>query len=99
MNKTIAKGIGVGVLIGLIANLIGSYLYVFTLSQIKGLSLEDTLQVAVEQDLLGTIVALGALLNLAAFFVFLKKNQYYRARGVVLATLIAAIVVLISKFY
>ncbi|MCW8980730.1 MULTISPECIES: hypothetical protein [Altibacter] len=99
MNKTIAKGIAIGVLVGLIANLTGSYLYVFILSQIKGLSLDETLQVAVDQDLLGTIIALGALLNLAAFFVFLKKNQYYRARGVVLATLIAAIVVLISKFY
>jgi hypothetical protein len=55
--------------------------------------------VALEQDLLGNIIALGALLNFVVFFAFLKKKQYYRARGVVLATLVAAIIILISKFY
>jgi hypothetical protein len=57
------------------------------------------MEITLEQGMLGNIIALGALLNFLVFFVFLKKKQYYRARGVVMATLIAAIVVLISKFY
>jgi hypothetical protein len=48
---------------------------------------------------MGSLIALGALLNLGAFFIFLKKKQYYRARGVVLATVLAALLVLVSKFY
>ena len=99
MKQSILKEIGIGLLIGLMSNLAGSYLYLFILSNIKKLSLESTFEVALEQDLIGNIVALGALLNFLAFFVFLKKKQYYRARGVVLATLVAAIVILISKFY
>lgn len=90
------KEILIGTLIGLAANLAGSYLYIYFFSKY---SIETTLQIALEEDLLGSIIALGAILNLLAFFVFLKKGQLYRARGVVLATVIAALVILIAKFY
>lgn len=99
MNKKITTELILGLLIGIVSNLAGSYLYLFFLSNIKKLSFESTLKVTLEQGLLGTIIALGALLNFVAFFVFLKKKQYYRARGVIFATLIAAILILISKFY
>lgn len=90
------KEILIGTLIGLAANLAGSYLYIYFFSKY---SLETTLQIALEEDLLGSIIALGAILNLLVFFVFLKKGQLYRARGVVLATVVAAVVILIAKFY
>ena len=60
--------------------------------------LEETLKQAVEKDLIGSLIALGAILNLLAFFVFLKKKQNYRARGVLMATILAALAILISKF-
>jgi len=94
MNK-MTKEIAIGFLIGLVANLAGSYLYIYFFSEE---SLEKTIQFSIEQDVLGNIVALGAILNLCAFFIFLKKNKVYRARGVVLATVLAAIVILVSKF-
>lgn len=90
------KEILIGLAIGLGANLAGTYLYIFFFSK---LSLESTLQAALENDFLGSLIALGAILNLIVFFILLKKNQYYRARGVVLATVIAALVILISKFF
>ena len=96
MNKRIGKEVLIGFLIGLAANMSGSYLYVFFFSKYD---LETTIEIALEQDVLGNIIALGALLNLVVFFIFLKKNEYYKARGVIMATLIAAIIVLISKFY
>ena len=71
-------------------------LYIFFFSE---LSLESTLKAALENDFLGSLIALGAILNLIVFFILLKKNQYYRARGVVLATVIAALAILISKFF
>ncbi len=90
------KKILIGFIIGLAANMAGTYLYIFFFSK---LSLESTLQVALENDFLGSLIALGAILNLGVFFIFLKKKQYYRARGVVLATVIAALAILISKFF
>lgn len=94
--KPIAKEILIGLLIGLVANMAGTYLYIYLFSKH---SLEATLRGALEEGFLGSIIALGAILNLMVFFIFLKKKQYYRARGVVLATVIAALVILISKFF
>lgn len=96
MNKNILKEILIGFVIGIVANMAGTYLYIFFFSD---LSLESTLQAALEKDFLGSLIALGAILNLGVFFVFLKKKKYYRARGVVLATVVAALVILISKFF
>lgn len=90
------KEVLIGLAVGLVANLAGIYLYIFFFSDYD---LETTLKGAVENDFLGSLIALGAILNLLSFFVFLKRKQFYRARGVLLATLIAALAILISKFY
>lgn len=94
--KPHVKEILIGFVIGLLANMAGTYLYIFFISDY---SLEVTLQEALANDLLGSLIALGAILNLIVFFIFLKKNQFLRARGVVLATILAAIVILIAKFF
>jgi Mg/Co/Ni transporter MgtE len=96
MRQKIRKEILIGLLIGLVANISGSYLYIFFFSEYE---LETTVKIALEQDVLGNIIALGAILNLGVFFIFLKKNNYYRARGVILATLLAAMLIAIAKFY
>jgi len=36
------------------------------------------------------LLALGAIANLLVFFIFLKKDLDYRARGVLLATMLVA---------
>lgn len=95
MKKEV-KEVLIGLLVGLAANFAGTYLYIFFFSK---LSLESTIQGALENDFLGSLIALGAILNLGVFFIFLKKKQYYRARGVVLATVIAALTILVSKFF
>jgi len=91
----IAKNIGIGFLIGIVANAIGIFLY---LQLFSDLPIKEALQTAIQQDILGKIISLGALLNLGAFFIFIKKRDYYKARGVLLATVLAAIFTLISKF-
>jgi Mg/Co/Ni transporter MgtE len=96
MRQKIRKEILIGLLIGLVANISGSYLYIFFFSEYE---LETTVKIALEQDVLGNIIALGAILNLGVFFIFLKKNNYHRARGVILATLLAAMLIAIAKFY
>ncbi|MCJ7758511.1 MAG: hypothetical protein MUP24_10230 [Gillisia sp.] len=87
------KKIAIGFLIGIFANAAGIFLYITFFSE---MDLEPTLTDAVRNRYLGKIIALGALLNFFPFFVFLKKNQIYHARGVVLATVLAAILIAIS---
>lgn len=93
--KPHVKEILIGFIIGLLANAAGMYLYIFFFLDSE---LEEALKIALENDSLGSLIALGAILNFLAFFVFLKKKQIYRARGVIMATIVAALVILISKF-
>jgi hypothetical protein len=62
------------------------------------MGLEETLNHSIQNDYLGKIIALGAILNFFPFFVFLKKNQIYKARGVLLATVLMAVIIGITKF-
>ncbi|HZH69815.1 MAG TPA: hypothetical protein VFD80_05140 [Flavobacteriaceae bacterium] len=92
----VKKELLIGFLIGLASNLIGIYLYVFFFID---MAFEPAIEVAMKNDSLGSIIGLGALLNLAPFFLLLKKNQLLRARGVLLATIIAAISILLTKVF
>ncbi len=99
MKRKIFKGF----LLGIIANLTGMYLYIFFFAPYE---VETILAVAVKQGFLGGIIGLGALLNLALFFFFLttrvfkfrKAAQPYEARGVLLATILAAFFILYFEF-
>jgi len=87
------KKIAIGFLVGIFANVAGIFLYITFFSE---MDLGHTLMDALSNGYLGKIIALGALLNFFPFFVFLKKNQIYHARGVVLATVLAAILIALS---
>ncbi len=92
-----------GFFLGIIANCIGSYLYVYFFSRY---SFETTIEAAAQQGFLGGVIGLGAVLNLVLFFFFLtsklgkfrKEIQPYEARGVLMATLLAALAVLYFEF-
>ncbi|MCB7481514.1 hypothetical protein [Christiangramia sediminis] len=92
----IKQNVFTGFLTGIAANIAGVMLYVSLLSNAE---LDATLKDAVENDYLGKIIALGAVLNFLPFFVFLKKKQNYHARGVLLATVSVAVAVAIFKFF
>ncbi len=92
----IKKEILIGFLVGVFANLAGIYLYIAAFSPD---SFEVTLNKAIKGDYMGSIIALGAIANFLPFFVFLKKRQIYRSRGVVIATILAAMAILYFKFY
>lgn len=92
------KEIGIGFLTGLICNGLGIIVCVFIISMIKGLGFEETFSFYWRTESMWMIVSLGALPNLAAFFGFLRINREYRARGVLLATFLAAIITYIIYF-
>ncbi|MDT0689400.1 hypothetical protein RM549_06360 [Salegentibacter sp. F188] len=84
----------VGFLVGLAANIAGVFLYISVFSE---MNIDNTLADAMRNEYLGKLIALGAILNFLPFFVFLKKNQHYHARGVLLATICVAIAIAIYK--
>lgn len=79
----------IGAIIGFVTTFLGTFLFFhfFTdysfLEGVKGMK---------SQGFLGKVITLGAILNLFAFFVLLKLNKELMARGVVLATILLAII-------
>ena len=51
-----------------------------------------------EGNLYAQVLSLSALPNLFVFFVFIKKKQDYRARGVLMASILTALVTFVLKF-
>ena len=88
------KEIILGFIVGIIANTFGTLLYILLFSD---LGITTTFNAAVEQGHIGSLLALGAILNLVAFFGFLRIKRDQRAKGVMLATLVTALVILAYK--
>ncbi|NVN17508.1 hypothetical protein GUA46_04070 [Muricauda sp. HICW] len=88
------KEIIIGFIVGIIANTFGTLLYILLFSD---LGIVETFNAAIEQGHIGSLLALGAILNLVAFFGFLRIKRDQRAKGVMLATLVTALVIMIYK--
>ncbi|MEP0266833.1 hypothetical protein [Dokdonia sp.] len=92
------KDVITGAIVGLIANTIGATLYALFLASKYGITLLEVLQNATDDGYFGKIVTLGAVLNLVAFFIFIKKKQDYKARGVLMITVLIAVAIMVRKF-
>ena len=98
MAVGIKKEIGIGFITGLIFNAIGILICVFVVSNMKGKGFSETFLFYYNSSSLWMLITLGALPNLLAFFGFIRMNRDYRARGVLLATFVAAITSYIIYF-
>lgn len=96
MNK---KDVIIGIVVGLIANAIGIFLAATFLDMQSGKNegVMKVIEAAQMEGFLGKLVSLGAILNLIAFFIFIKKRQDYKARGVLIATMLMAILTFVIK--
>lgn len=92
---TIKKDILIGILVSLFATAAGCFLYIEYFSKFN---FRDTLQMVEDGDLYGKILSIAAIPNLFVFFIFIKKNQDNRAKGVLLTTIIIALTTLFLKF-
>lgn len=92
---TIKKDILKGVLISLFATAAGCFLYVEYFSKF---GFNETIQMIEDGDLYGKILSIAAIPNLFVFFIFIKKKQDHKAKGVLLSTLVIALTTLILKF-
>lgn len=90
----IKREIFIGFFTGVLSNIIGMLFYILIFSE---LSVRDTIAESLEKDFMGTLITAGAILNFLPFFVFLKKKQIYRARGVLMASIVAAFIIAVLK--
>ena len=89
------KGILIGLIIGLLANAIGLFLASVLLG--NGDDFLTVIKAAQNEGFLGKLISLGAVLNLVVFFVFIRRKQDFHARGVLLATILVAILTFLIK--
>jgi|TARA_B110000305_G_scaffold191845_1_gene214728 hypothetical protein len=82
-----------GILFGIISSFTGLMLAIIILSENN--SIIESIKNAYYENFLGKLISLGAILNVLVFFVFIKKNQDQRAKGVLLLTIFLAIFTLI----
>jgi len=95
-HKNIKLKVLVGLLFGFIATTFGFYFY----SQVfNHFSMKFIKKLIFEEEMLSEILAYSAIPNLLAFFVFIKRGEDYKARGVILATMMVAIAIAISLVY
>ena len=91
MNKK--KEVLKGVLFALFSSLSGLVLAILFFSEND--SIIESLKNSYYENFLGKLISLGAILNVLVFFVFIKKNQDQRAKGVLLFTIFLAIFTII----
>ena len=82
----------VGLFSGFLANTVGAILTVVLLFQeVKISNISKIISDSISDNYITKLISLGAIINLFVFFVFLKNNYDERARGVLVATFIMAI--------
>ncbi len=86
----------IGLLSGIIIPVIT--LLIFTFIKSESINVIHYLKFVVRMSLMSNILSLCALPNLAIFYLFINKEFYYSARGVILATIIWGALVVITRF-
>lgn len=92
----IKKEVFIGFGIGIFTNILGMLLYIVSFSDFGFL---ESLKKADENEFLGILIAAGAILNFIPFFFFLNKKKIYRARGVLMASILAALCIAVVKIF
>ena len=90
------KEIVIGFIVGLIATASGTFIFIEFFSTYDFYTSIDLIK---EGNLEGEILSLGAIANFFVFFIFLKKKQIYRARGVLFETFFIAFLVLLLTLF
>ena len=92
---TVKKNILIGILVSLFATFGGIFLY---LEYFSRFGFYETIDLIKEGELYGKVLSLAAIPNLFVFFIYIKKKQDNRAKGVLLATILIAFTTLVLKF-
>lgn len=92
----IKKELLIGFMVGLIANALGFIIAILLFG--NGESIPEAIKQSLSQGFFTKLISMGALLNLVAFFMFLRIKRDYRARGVIFATIFVTIATFIVNY-
>jgi len=90
------KELLIGFIVALIATSFGCFIF---LEYFSDFDFYKSLEFIKEANLEGKVLVLGATANFFVFFIFLKKKQIYRARGVLMETFLIALIVLFLTLF
>ena len=94
MDRSKLDSLWIGLVVGIFVPVLS--LLMFYYSTFTKVSFMDySLQVRI----LPKIISLCVIPNLLVFFLFMWRNHYYSARGIILATLIITLVVVVLKIF
>lgn len=86
------RGLFIGFILGLIANFFGFLLArLILIGKFSLINLTHVVNQSYDDGLLNKLISLGAFFNLLLFFFFIKKNKDSKASGVLIATIIMAL--------
>ncbi len=89
------KQIFIGFLLSVLATLAGSYIY---MELIMPDGFEKSWEWMIKEHEQASIISLGAIANFLLFFVFIRRKEDYKARGVLMGVIITALIVAGFKF-
>ncbi len=84
-----------GILLGIILPII-TFLLVYLFKDIE-LSFFDYVKRLIKFDVFTKMLSLSVIPNLLLFYLFLQKNYLYSTRGIIIATIVITVFVLIVK--
>jgi hypothetical protein len=96
MQKNKFDHLLIGIVIGLLAPSIG--IVIFYYSKFTHASLAQFISTSVEEKLLSPLLSLCAVINLGVFYLIIRTEKYLTAKGVILATFIYGLAIVLLKF-
>lgn len=95
----IKKDIILGFFLGLISNIFGLILVCMVISSTSSNNYDifKVIHAATNENFIGKLISLGAVMNLICFFYLLKINNENKAAGVLSATIIIALFTFLIK--
>tara|TARA_B110000977_G_C11028335_1_gene474163 strand:- start:156 stop:437 length:282 start_codon:yes stop_codon:yes gene_type:complete len=79
-----------GFAMGMVLTLLGMSIFTLLFSD---QTIWGSLQILYIEKKLGSLISLGALLNLPMFFVFIKQHRYHRAYGLLIFLLLLVLII------
>lgn len=90
--KLKTKEVFFGLIIGITANCVGVLLTVIILfSEYRLTNIIELINSSIDNNYITKLISLGAVINLIVFFLLLKYDNTEKARGVLIATFLMAI--------
>ena len=97
MDRSIFDSLWLGLVVGIFVPVLA--LIMFYYSSFTNVSFHYFIEYSSQIRILPKIISLCVVPNLGVFFLFMWRNHYYSARGIILATLIITFVVLGLKLF